>query len=269
MRSGHNSGKLSKLLTEPLTLWTSAASKLRDHEEKSKLHQWSVLPWKTMENKSLPVHQFAYKGLQNRIRQNREKLKPILKTVILCGQENIPLRGHRGDSQHYSAGESVSKFQRLLDFLIDSGDKVLENHFRNAPRNATYRSKTVQNELIECCGEHIRSTIIQRIKDASFYSILADEAQDVSNMEQMPLVLRYVDSPGVIREDFTKFVHCKSGISGAAISDSIKSEIRSLGLTLDNCRGQGYDGVGDMAGRYNRASQVQVQVYFKFKFISQ
>ena len=28
MRSGHNSGKLSKLFTEPLTLWTSAASKL-------------------------------------------------------------------------------------------------------------------------------------------------------------------------------------------------------------------------------------------------
>ena len=95
MRSGHNSGKLSKLFTEPLTLWTSAASKLRDREEKSKLHQWSVLTMekfcKTMENKSLPVHQFAYKGLQNRIRQNREKLKPILKTVILCGQENIPL----------------------------------------------------------------------------------------------------------------------------------------------------------------------------------
>ena len=42
-RSGHNSGKLSKLFTEPLTLWTSAASKLRDHKEKSKLHQWSVL----------------------------------------------------------------------------------------------------------------------------------------------------------------------------------------------------------------------------------
>ena len=88
MRSGHNSGKLSKLFTEPLTLWTSAASKLRDHEEKSKLHQWSVLPWKTMENKSLPVHQFAYKGLQNRICQNQEKLKPILK-LLFCVDRRI------------------------------------------------------------------------------------------------------------------------------------------------------------------------------------
>ena len=185
----------------------------------------------------------------------------------MCGQENIPLRGHRDDSQHYSAGESVSKFQRLLDFRIDSGDKVLENHFRNAPRNATYRSKTVQSELIECCGKHIRSTIIQRIKDASFYSILADEAQDVSNTEQMPLVLRYVDSPGVIREDFIKFVHCKSGISGAAISDSIKSEIRSLGLTLDNCRGQGYDGAGNMAGRYDGAAALIKNDYPKALYV--
>ena len=112
MRSGHKSGKLSKLFTEPLTFWTSAASKLRDHEEKSKLHQWSVLTMeefcKTMENKSLLVHQFASKGLQNRIRQNREKLKPVLKTVILCGQENIPLRGHRDDSQHHPSGEVLA-----------------------------------------------------------------------------------------------------------------------------------------------------------------
>ena len=121
--------------------------------------------------------------------------------------------------------------------------------------------------MIECFWEHIRSTIIQRIKDASFYSILADESQDVSNMEQMPLVLRYVDSPGVIREDFIKFVHCKSGISGAAISDSIKSEIRSLGLTLDNCRGQGYDEAGNMAGRYNGAAALIKNDYPKALYV--
>ena len=121
--------------------------------------------------------------------------------------------------------------------------------------------------MIECCGEHIRNTIIQRIKDASFYSILADEAQDVSNMEQIPLVLRYIDSSGIIREDFIKFVHCKSGISGTAISDSIKSEIRSLELTLDNCRGLGYDRAGNMVGRYNGAAALIKNEYPKALYV--
>ena len=74
MRSGHISGKLSKPFTEPITLWTSTASKLRDHEEKSKLHHWSVLAMeefcKTMENKSLSVHQFGSNGFQNRVQEN-------------------------------------------------------------------------------------------------------------------------------------------------------------------------------------------------------
>ena len=34
MRTGRNTGKINKLLSEPLTLWPSVSSKLRDHEEK-------------------------------------------------------------------------------------------------------------------------------------------------------------------------------------------------------------------------------------------
>ena len=32
------------------------------------------------------------------------------------------------------------------------------------------------------------------------------------------------------------------------------AEIRELGLELSDCRGQGYDGVGNMAGKYNGAA---------------
>ena len=56
-------------------------------------------------------------------------------------------------------------------------------------------------------------------------------------MEQMPLVLQYVDNSGTIKEDFIKFAHCESGTSGQAIADLIKSEIASSDLSLDNCRG--------------------------------
>ena len=83
--------------------------------------------------------------------------------------------------------------------------------------------------------------IVNKIKESTFFSVLADEAQDVSNMEQMPLVLRYIDNSGTIKEDFIKFAHCELGTSGQAIADLIKSEIASLDLSLDNCCGQGYD----------------------------
>ena len=91
-----------------------------------------------MESKSLSVVEFQSRGEMNRVKDNGKILKSIFKTIILFGQENIPLRGHWDDSQHYGT-DQVGKFQRLLDFRVDSGDKILENHFENAPRTATYR----------------------------------------------------------------------------------------------------------------------------------
>ena len=111
-----------------------------------------------MESKSLSVVEFQSRGEMNRVKENQKVLKSIFRIIILCSQENIPLRGHRDDSQHYGT-DQVGKLQRLLDFRIDSGDKIIENHFEHAPRTATYRSKTIQNEMIACCGDFIRKKL--------------------------------------------------------------------------------------------------------------
>ena len=36
--------------------------------------------------------------------------------------------------------------------------------------------------------------------DSKFFSVLADEAQDSSNKEQMPVIIRFVDKDKEIRE---------------------------------------------------------------------
>ena len=108
---GKNSGKLTKLLSEPLILWTSAASKFREHDEKSSVHRFSMhamLDFKdVIENKVLPVDKVSITGLQSKISEDRAMLKPIFKTIIFCGQENIPLRGHRDDAEQLSQGKGV------------------------------------------------------------------------------------------------------------------------------------------------------------------
>ena len=44
-----------------------------------------------------------------------------------------------------------------------------------------------------------------------YFSILADEVADVSNTEQLSLVLRYMDDDNNIREEFIDFLPCKDG----------------------------------------------------------
>ena len=261
-KTGHRvAARLKKLFTEPYTYWASACSRFKDHEQRSAVHIVSVLIMENfrqrMEHQQRSVTEAANKVVREGINSNRAKIKSIVKTVVLCGQQNLALTGHRDDAKHYDDPlNNPGNFQVLLNFRIDSGDKVLENHFKTCPKNATYRSKTIQNKLLGCCGEQIIEHIINEVKEAKFFSVLADEVSDVSSKEQMSMVLRYVDKAGHIREAFVGFVECDQGTSGQAVCDGIKKTLRNFGLDLNNCRGQGYDGAGNMAGRYIGAAKL-------------
>ena len=77
---------------------------------------------------------------------------------------------------------------------------MLEQHLKNCSRNASYISKTSQNDLISCCGQFITELVVRKIKENQFFSVLADEASDCSNQVQLSLVIRYVDRDSVVRE---------------------------------------------------------------------
>ena len=93
---------------------------------------------------------------------------------------------------------------------------------------------------------------LEEIWDAKFYSILADEVKDYSNREQLPVISRYVDRGGEIQK---RFIHCDTGLTGNALKDKILSFLlNELQLDLSHCRGQCYDGAGNMAGKFSGLS---------------
>ena len=122
-----------------------------------------------------------------------QKLVSIVKCIVFCGRQNIPLRGHRDDDKWLVLPEI--NFQSLIDFCIESGDKILKEHFETCPWNATYCSKTIQNDndIIDIIGEYISNKILVEITKSHFFSVLGDEVADASNQEQLSLILRFVD----------------------------------------------------------------------------
>ena len=109
----------------------------------------------------------------------------------------------------------------MLHFRAMSGDNFLGHHLKTCPKNASYISKSTQNGIILCCGNVILKEIISDIKKVKFFSILADEVQDVSNKQQMSLVIRFLDLSFSVREEFVGFIHCSEGLSGKALSEVI------------------------------------------------
>ena len=101
------------------------------------------------------------------IEKNRHVLKSILKCIEFCGRRGITLRGHRDNDTQIDTAEKDShhtntgNFKELIRFQIDSGDSILEEHLRNCPKNATYVSKTTQNELLLCIN-HSSGTSVSK-----------------------------------------------------------------------------------------------------------
>ncbi|KAM7437095.1 hypothetical protein ABFA07_013217 [Porites harrisoni] len=163
---GKNGAKLDKPFRSSLTFWTTARGKFDSHASgKSEIHKFSVMAMQNflaaMRRQIAPIDQQLNQLMQAQIDENREKMKSIVKTVIFCGQNNIPLRGKRDDNPDDS--NLQGNFQALLELRIDSGDVKLKEHLENAPRNATYRSKTIQNEIAETVGTYISSKIIAEV----------------------------------------------------------------------------------------------------------
>ena len=109
--------------------------------------------------------------------------------VILCGHQAFALRSHLDHGPVMIEDDSVNRgnFQVLLRFRVDAGDQVLKEHLETASLNATYTSKGIQNQMISLCGDIIRNRLLIKIHKANFFSVIADEATDSSNVEQLSI----------------------------------------------------------------------------------
>ena len=57
---------------------------------------------------------------------------------------------------------------------------------------------------------------------------MANEATDISNKEQLSVVVRYVDDSKVVREAFLDFCHLSDGCTGLAIKNERLKDVNDL-----------------------------------------
>ena len=202
-----------------------------------------------MENRELAIDAQLSSIRRENIAKNRLKLKSIVETIIFCGRQGIPLRGHRDNNPNVqeNALANHGNFLALLHFRAHSGDDVMKNHLENAKGNARYTSHVVQNQLITICGDLIREKLLENIRNARFFSVIADEATDTANVEQLSLSIRFVQNNAPC-EKFFGFLKCETGTIGEAIPDMILTQLENWRLEPQLLRSQAYDGAGAMAG---------------------
>ena len=113
----------------------------------------------------------------------------------------------------------------------------------------THLLPTIQNKLIEFLGKKVKHLNLEEIKAAKYFSILLDSTPDVSHIDQMGLIVRYVkvDSSEIkIKESFLNFFPLYRK-NADKITKSILDELQQNVLDIMMCRGQAYDNAFTMA----------------------
>ncbi|KAM8977687.1 52 kDa repressor of the inhibitor of the protein kinase [Pelodytes ibericus] len=175
--------------------------------------------------------------LTNEEKENKDYLKSLFEILILMGRQNISL-----EVQSSEVPEGIftpDNFQALLECRINSGDEVLGKRFEMTAVNLEYCPQKQQRQMLEICESCIREEVVREVRDAPFFSILADDAVELVEGEHLPLFVRFIDEGNNLREEFLGFVPCE--IEAEVLAVNFHTTItEKWGLNMEYCRGQAY-----------------------------
>ena len=184
-KSPEKAPRVKKKFSQPFRHWLAAVSACKVHAEAKKrqkkssnescqlLHgkTWPILSniMTHLKGSGEDIEVMLTKSSDKEVQKTCNKLKPIVDTVILLGRLGLPFRGHRNDSQYhpnvgeYSSG-GVGNFIERFGYRVRGGDTGRESHLKTCSKNASYISKTSQNEFIYFCGKFVKDALIKDIK---------------------------------------------------------------------------------------------------------
>ncbi|KAH1221067.1 Zinc finger MYM-type protein 1 [Glycine max] len=229
-------------VTEGFSDWKNS-QRLANHATSSNshvdcLHMSYALMNPNQSVKAAFVNQTKQMNSEYRVRVNTSLI--ATKFLLRCG---MPFRGSDESFNSLFKGpflELVDTLKEINPEIVNIIDCALGNNFMTAP--------TIQKDLAAACACEITQQIVCDIADDVF-CVLIDESGDVAGKEQMVVVIRYVNSEGLVKERFLGIVSVKE-TNAKSLKEALEKLLSINGLSLSSIRGQGYDGASNMRGKF-------------------
>ena len=176
------------------------------------------------------------KEYEKEMAKNRKALLNILSSIRYLAKQGLALRRKDGSGN----------FDQLLMLLseVEDGSNLSQWLKKKANR---YTSLEVQNDTIKVMANHILRDVSSKLQSSSFLTVMMDETTDISNQEQVTIVMRRIDENFVASEEFLG-LYTVSKIDASTLFTVIKDVMIRFNLPLSKLRGQCYDGCSTMSG---------------------
>ncbi|CAN6541615.1 unnamed protein product [Malus baccata var. baccata] len=241
-----------QLANEGYKDWTHLNVRLKEHENSfdhiSNMTTWIDLHLRLQKNETID------KFVQDQIKKEKEHWRKLLRRLIsivkYLAKHTLAFRGNNDTLYQGSNGNFMGLVQ-----MMDEYDPLIKNHFQRFQNNEIryyYLSHTIQNELILLISCEIKAAIIQKVKEAKYFTVILDCTLDFSHQEQMTLIIRCVDinsTPVKVEEYFLQYL-IVNNTSGEGLFEELQNVLKVLDLDIDDVKGQGYDNGSNMRGRH-------------------
>ncbi len=156
------------------------------------------------------------------VHQNREMLRHHIDITILLAQQGMAFRGHDESPNSINSGNFIEMMQLLSKY---SGNKLLQQALGGRTVFSGL-SADIQNDLILSIYEIVMREIKQRVANASYVSIMADESTDNGNCSQFCAVVRLVHE-GSVYEHVFDLCDVSSDHTALHLSDTLVGSLNS------------------------------------------
>ena len=174
-------------------------------------------------------------GIAVENKENTRYLTKILQNIVFLGMQGLALHGDGDD-------KSGNFYQLRLLRALDA-PSLLKWLNRSYDR---HMSSTLQNEILKLLALKLR-TIASDIAITGCYSILSDEATNVSNTQQLVVCIRWVTKDLEVEENFIDLVLLERAQADVIVA-AVKDVLMGLSLPISNAKAQCYDGCSIMVG---------------------
>ena len=175
--------------------------------------------------------------LDQQIKENqqlhRKLLLKQLSSLRYLARQGLAVRGH----------EQIEG--NLIQLLLLRSEDCSE--LKQWIKEKHYLSSEILNEMLSLMCRTITMQLLKEIHEASIYSLIADEATDITNKEQLCISIRWVDPFCVIHEDALELT-ALTKTDSETIANAIKKFLLQYQLPISKCRCQAYDGASNMSG---------------------
>ena len=141
----------------------------------------------------------------------------------------------------------TTNFGDLIDLVVTCGGEDL-TICRQSWKNAHYTSKDAVVDFVEALGTWVDDSLLARLQNARYFSLLADEWTDITTIEELSVVCRWVEN-GLPFEHFIEIIPLKKAYA-QTIYATLVDCLKVKRVQISKLIGMGFDGAGTFSGKH-------------------